>query len=104
MYFTMTSDSQEISFLDIRLKLEPDQTISTNVFRKPTAGNSLLHASSFHPTSVKMNIPYSQYLHLTRICSNPKEFDQKADRLYLRLRERGYSKGCLQRTYNIRHS
>lgn len=73
--------------------------VQTTLFRKPTAGNTLLHASSFHPTPLLNSIPYSQYLRLRRICSQEADFKTEADALRIRLTMRGYSKNCIKRAY-----
>ncbi|OCT91869.1 hypothetical protein XELAEV_18014926mg [Xenopus laevis] len=47
--FTMNFDSSKLEFLDIEIKKDAQGLISTNLFRKKTASNSLLHAKSMHP-------------------------------------------------------
>lgn len=51
--FTMEANQSTLTFLDITIFVNPDRTIGTTLFRKPSAGNSLLHATSSHPHSIK---------------------------------------------------
>lgn len=62
--FTMEYDQRSLAFLDITILKQEDGTIDTLLFRKPTAGNTILHAISSHPQPLTRSIPYSQYLRL----------------------------------------
>lgn len=64
-----------------------------------TAGNSLFHATSFHPRPLLASIPYSQYLRALRNCSDDTGFKTEANILKKRLLERGYSSTCLKKAY-----
>lgn len=76
---------------------------STGLYRKPTAGNTILHASSSHPQSLIMSITYSQYLRLRRNCSADEEFWLESNSLRNRLLERGYSPTCLKKAFRGAH-
>lgn len=92
--------SQKIlTFLDIQIFINSDRTVGTTLFRKPSVGNSLLHANSFHPVSMITNVPYGQYLRLRRNCSEVVQFELEAKALRDRLRLRGYSNKCLKKAY-----
>ncbi|XP_073460898.1 uncharacterized protein [Aquarana catesbeiana] len=97
--FTMTHSPKEITFLDVLVQRSPDGNLSSELYRKPTAGNSLLHASSFHPKPLLTSIPYSQYLRARRNCSDDTRFKMEANALKKRLLERGYSNTCLKKAY-----
>lgn len=62
-------DNVQIPFLDLYIFKQPDGKLNTNLYRKPTAGITLLHASSAHPSPLVRSIPYTQYLHLRRNCN-----------------------------------
>lgn len=47
--FTMSCSSEHIFFLDIWIKKDEGGALSSGLFRKPTSGNTLSHASSPHP-------------------------------------------------------
>ncbi|CAJ0955578.1 unnamed protein product [Ranitomeya imitator] len=67
-----------------------DGTIATDIFRKSTATNALLHFSSSHPPKLKSSIPVGQFLRARRICSVDGTFQRRADDLTRRFRNRGY--------------
>ncbi|XP_073478692.1 uncharacterized protein [Aquarana catesbeiana] len=100
LFFTMTSDTHEVNFLDITIFKNSEGGLSSKLYRKETAGNTLLHANSFHPEPLKRSIPYSQFLRLKRNCSNNEDFQHEADKLTIRLMNRGYSKSSLKKAFN----
>ncbi|XP_071994082.1 uncharacterized protein [Engystomops pustulosus] len=89
----------EMEFLDIKMKTDKEGKIKTEVFRKQTATNSLLHAESAHIPSTIKGIPVGQFLRLKRICSDELSFEQQAADLKIRFRERGYSRKNIERAY-----
>ncbi|OCT78217.1 hypothetical protein XELAEV_18029324mg [Xenopus laevis] len=80
----MNFDSSKLEFLDIEIKKDAQGLISTNLFRKKTASNSLLHAKSMHPFKCIEGIPKGQYIQLRRICSSDEDFKHEAYKLYQR--------------------
>lgn len=98
--FTFKIDTKQISFLDLNIIKQPDGTLGTDLYRKPTAGNTLLFATSAHPTPLVRSIPYAQYLRLRRNCSQESDFKLQAKALRERLLLRGYSSTNLRRAYN----
>ena len=79
-----------INFLDVTVSLVGGN-ITTDLYVKPTDSHQYLHSSSCHPYHCKKGIPYSQALHLNRICSDPNSFDRRCNDLEKWLIERGYS-------------
>lgn len=67
--FTLNMDETTLPFLNLTIGKDPEGIISTNLFRKPTAGNSLLHVESVHPRHAIRGIPMGQYKQLCRNCS-----------------------------------
>ncbi|OCT84789.1 hypothetical protein XELAEV_18022946mg [Xenopus laevis] len=55
--FTMNYDSSKLEFFDIEIKKDSQGLVSTNLLRKLTASNSLLHAKSMHPSKSIEGIP-----------------------------------------------
>ncbi|CAJ0927825.1 unnamed protein product [Ranitomeya imitator] len=86
-----------LDFLDIQITKGSDGFLETNVFRKDTAVNSLLHASYSHPKSLIEGIPTGQFIRIKIICSNDKFFSEQADNLSSRFEDRGYSRHSIKR-------
>lgn len=68
-FLTSQISETPIDFLDLTL-MKQGNRISTSLYRKPTATNSVLHYDSFHPDHLKKGIPYGQFLKLKRNCTN----------------------------------
>ncbi|OCT77808.1 hypothetical protein XELAEV_18028905mg [Xenopus laevis] len=96
---TLNYHSTRLEFLDTEIKVDKDGQVFTNLYRKKTAGNSLLHAQSMHPHSCIEGIPKGQYIRLRRICSTDEDFKREAYSLYQRFKLRGYKTRCLRRAY-----
>ena len=87
--FTMAANSKEMNFLDI-LIVKEDKKLKTNLYRKPTDRNSLLHGDSYHPLSLKRNLPISQFNRIRRICSSDEDYNIQAREMSDRFQKRGY--------------
>ncbi|CAJ0938430.1 unnamed protein product [Ranitomeya imitator] len=68
-----------------------------SIFRKETAVNSLLHATSSHPRPLISSIPIGQFLRVRRICSDDGHFFEQAAALATRFQDRGYSNRSIKR-------
>lgn len=95
-----TSRHSSISFLDTLVSLDNKDNISTNLYRKSTAGNSIVRANSAHPELLKCSIPFAQYLRLRRICSSTEDFKLQARALHGRLLKRGYSRSLHKKSFH----
>lgn len=98
--FTFSSDRSKITFLDLTIFKDSSGCLASTLFRKESAGNTLLHADSAHPHTLIRSIPYAQYLRLHRNCTFTDEFKSQANLLRDRLKASGYSKFLLCRAYN----
>lgn len=98
--FTMTYDRDSVTFLVLRVKTNIEGKLSSTLSWNSTAGNTVLHATSFHPPSLKTSIPYGQYLRLHHTCSTDTLFREEAGKLQSWLLQRGYSRSCLRKAYN----
>lgn len=78
----MTCSQEIILFLYVEIFIKTDMTLRTTLFRKATAGNTILRANSGHPTSLVKSIPYGQYLRLKYNCSSQEDFQLKSLRLF----------------------
>lgn len=95
-----TMHVRSIPFLDVIIFKQGDGTLGTSLYRKPTTGNTILHASSAHPQPLIRSILYSQYLGIRRNWSNEDDFLKESKSLRARLLERGYTKTTLKKAYN----
>ncbi|XP_063295340.1 serine/threonine-protein kinase N2-like [Pelobates fuscus] len=96
---THVIDEHELVFLDLKILLQQDGTIQTELFRKATSTNSLLHWDSHHPYKLKASIPYGQYLRAWRNCSVDQTFYDECKILRSRFKELGYPNRVLKRAF-----
>lgn len=85
--------------MDVSITKNNDGSLSSGLYRKPTAGNTILHATSSHPQALIWSIPYSQYLRIKRNCSSQESFLREAGELRERLLVREYSHTCLKKAF-----
>lgn len=97
--FSMEFDTHTINFLDLTITKDARGDIRTSIYRKPMERNTLLHANSNHPNHLKTNIPTGQFLRLRRNCSDPLDFETKAEDLKNRFKHRNYSSHCIENAY-----
>ncbi|PIO35638.1 hypothetical protein AB205_0077340 [Aquarana catesbeiana] len=53
-------DHGQIPFLELSIIKQPDGTLGNDLYRKPTAGNTLLHATSAHPKPLNKFGPFRE--------------------------------------------
>lgn len=99
--FTFHHAANEIDFLDIKLVGDVAGGVTVLPFRKPTALNSILRASSCHPPHVTKNLPVGELVRLKRYCSDLHQYNLAQKETCSRLSERGYSEWSLTRAKNI---
>ncbi|XP_063295353.1 serine/threonine-protein kinase N2-like [Pelobates fuscus] len=93
---THVIDEHELVFLDLKILLQQDGTIQTELFRKATSTNSLLHWDSHHPYKLKASIPYGR---AWRNCSVDQTFYDECKILRSRFKELGYPNRVLKRAF-----
>ena len=94
--FTADYSYDSVNFLDVRVSRKGDR-LATDLYVKPTNTHQYLQALSCHPNHCKSSIPYSQALRLNRICSEPRDFDQRCNELEAWLINRGYDERSVWR-------
>ncbi|KAM9316646.1 laminin subunit alpha-4 [Gastrophryne carolinensis] len=99
IFLTAQSPAKQVTFLDLTVSIKEDGSICTDLYRKETSVNSLLHYSSFHPTNLKQEIPIGQFLRIRRNCSDEEDFLRQANDLTSRFIRRGYPKAVVQRAF-----
>lgn len=67
------------------------QQLQTRTFRKQSAANTLLLASSHHPLSLIRGIPIGRLFCICRNCLDEVGYRSETEDLYWRFRNRGYS-------------
>ena len=90
--FTSEHSTSQVPFLDVLVKLTPDNTLETDLYTKPTDKHMYLQPSSCHPNHITKNIPYSLSLRLRRICSDDETLKHRTYELKSQLKNRGYTK------------
>lgn len=100
--FTGHHDMVSIEFflLDVVLTEDGDR-ITSNLYRKPTAGNTLLRTDFSPPGHTIKSIPVGQFLRLKRLCSKDVDFKQEAIHMASRFEARRYPKSVINRAFNI---
>ena len=86
---------KEIKFLETTVVNSPNGRLTTKVFKKPTDRSSYLHNTSYHPNSLKNNIPYGQALRLKKICSSETDYRKSLDEMKRAFLKRGYQENHL---------
>lgn len=93
--FTHKSSKVEMDFLDIKIQVE-EGVLRTDLHRKDTAGNSVLHAHSHHPVKLKWSIPYGELLRAKRNCDTIEGFEAEQKTMLRRFRARSYPEKVLE--------
>ncbi|CAH2312442.1 Hypothetical predicted protein [Pelobates cultripes] len=92
---TLTTDTQTVDFLDIRL-YKDDNTLAYTLFSKPTDRNTILHATSHHPRHLINSLPHSQFLRMIRNNSNINNTHIQLQQMWDKFKAMGYSNKILQ--------
>ena len=81
--FTATYDikTRSIPFLDMKIQINDDGFIETDLHKKDSARVQYLLPSSCHPGHITKNIPYSLAYRLRRICSSEDSFQIRLEQL-----------------------
>ena len=92
-------ESYSIPFLDTSLSLK-DGRIEVDLYKKPTDRNQYLLPTSCHPKSTTKNLPFSLALRIVRICTDPKQRDQRLRELKILLMARKYNESVIDTALN----
>lgn len=87
--FTMEYNKNKMNFLDIMVCKDSTKLYS-NLYRKPTDKNVILHGDSFHPVALKRSLPISQFNRIRRICSMDNDYQTQVEDLTNRFQQRHY--------------
>ena len=99
LQFTMDYSTEKVHFLDMWV-MKGNGGLSTTLYRKETDRNTLLLATSFHPTPLKRGLPKSQFYRLRRVCHSTEDLCEKASEMRDRFLQRGYQTTWVDQGYN----
>ena len=86
----MKYSKDKIEFIDALIYKVKNNNIQTTLYKKPADRQNYIHLKSAHPFSLKKMIAYSQALHLKRICSTTREYENHTGNLKKQLIKKGY--------------
>ncbi|OCT84672.1 hypothetical protein XELAEV_18022827mg [Xenopus laevis] len=102
--FTKTYDLRKINFLDVWIEKD-NVRLKTDLFKKETDHNSLLHYNSFHPSTLRNTLPKTQFMRVKRIVSDMYTETERLEEMKGRFLQRGYPKilldSCIQEVKEI---
>ena len=96
--YTYSYSTSTVNMLDVKVTLNSDGTISTELYYKPTAAHQYLHNSSYHQPHLIKSIPKSQFIRVRRICSSVDLYWKHAKDMINFFHTRGYKLSALQNT------
>lgn len=79
-FFTMSYSQESITLLDVKAKVTSNDELVSDLFRKPSTGNSILDYKGFYPKPLIKSIPVGPYLHFRRrLCSDESNFNKQTN-------------------------
>ena len=93
--FEYTYSTESVNFLDTRIYINKHKQLESDLYIKPTDKTLLLHDHSFHPTTCKDGIIYSQALRYRRIITNDNLLKERLNTLLVILINRGYKQNTI---------
>ena len=98
-FTTEFEQDQEIPFLDVLIKRQPNNSFSTSIYRKKTFTGLCTQWDSFTPRKYKVNLIRTLTYCCLRICSSPRLLQSALDDLKKHLSRNGYPRGII--SYNM---
>ena len=95
--FTTEWSYKSVSFLEVKITLNEEGRLITDLYTKPTDTHQYLHRQSCHPRHCKTTVAYSQALRLRRICSQDEDYLRRIEELKSHLVSRGHDRMEIQR-------
>ena len=100
--FTVEVESDgKLPFLDVLLRHNPDGSVSTTVYRKPTHTDRYLDFASHHPLAHKIAVVRTLHSRAKTINSSVVGKDEETRHLRQALTANGYPKGVIQRHLTV---
>ena len=95
--FKYSPPSNSVNFLDTTITLQPDGTLTSSLYTKPTAAHQYLHNKSYHVSHVTNSLPKSQFLRIRRICTFTRDYEHHAEQFVNHFVKRGYKESRLRK-------
>ena len=94
--FKHAVSKSSVNFLDTKVLVQPDGTLATTLFNKPTASHNYLQRNSYHVSHAKNSLPKSQFIRIRRICSTLADYDHHAKKFVDHFVHRRYNRKIVQ--------
>lgn len=98
--FTYEYSANQVTFLDLSIKLNENNEIDTSLYRKPISKHEFVHFSSNHPKHLLKSLPYSCGLRAIRSCSDTNTRNNEISLLMNQFKSRGYPTNLLASVTN----
>ena len=97
--FEMKFSREGVEFLDLFI-YSANNCIETRIYSKPSDPHAYLLPSSYHPTHICENIPYSVMSRVRRCCSEETAYEQAVWKYSVFLHKRDYSDSRIEHAIN----
>ena len=92
-------ETRSVFYLDLRIFVDEEGYIQTDLYVKPNSKNNYLLASSSHPSHIFKNIPYSLAHRLVRNSSQKETLTLRLEELKEKLLSQGYMKNGINTAF-----
>ncbi len=89
-----------VPFLDTKCVPQPDGSIHTVVYRKPTYTDLYVQWESNHPLSAKLSVVSSLFYRASVVCRNAKDLEKEQEHLVTVLQYNGYPMWAINKGRN----
>ncbi|OCT76177.1 hypothetical protein XELAEV_18031369mg [Xenopus laevis] len=89
--FTLYHGIEKFNFLDVSIQ-KTGTRLETDLYKKDTDRNNLLHNTSFHPQVLLKSLPMTQFKRVKRIVSSEQQCELHLKEMSEWFVERGYSR------------
>lgn len=96
--FTVESSDKQVNFLDLNIRLNDNNTITTSIYSKPMSKHEYLHFHSNHPPHMKKSLPFSCGLRVIRTCSEVSDRVENLNAMFSKFLRRNYPQSLLEET------
>ncbi|XP_072030175.1 uncharacterized protein [Amphiura filiformis] len=97
-----SSKDNRLAFLDCLVQVNPDNTLSTTVYRKPTHTDQYLQFGSHHPLVHKLGVIRTLYHRADTIISEESDVQKEKDHIRSALQQCGYPDWAFEKATTTR--